>query len=76
MIYLIALYCMAPEPPNPWLRERPKVEAPACFEYREEYRDTFAECNTRGVVTQSQRLAKLHGKPFVFAGAYCKREPQ
>jgi hypothetical protein len=72
MVYLIALYCFAAEPFNPYLRTAPKVEAPACFEHREEYADSLSYCNTRGVMAHYRRLATLHDRPFVFAGAYCK----
>jgi hypothetical protein len=72
MVYLVALYCLAADPPNPWLRTPPKVEVPACMEVREEYADDLQTCSTRGVMVHSPRLAKLHGKPFVFSGAYCR----
>jgi hypothetical protein len=70
MIYLIALYCLAGDPPQPGIR--PKLEVPACFEHREEYADGLAECSTRGVVAHYRRLSRLYDKPFAFAGAYCK----
>jgi hypothetical protein len=72
MVYLIALYCLVPDPPNPWAKTTPKVEAPACMEHREEYADDLQTCNTRGVMANYRRLARLHDKPFVFSGAYCK----
>jgi hypothetical protein len=72
MVYLIALYCLVADPPNPWDRRPAKAEAPACFEYREEYADTVQVCNTRGVMIHSARLRQMHGKPFVFQGAYCR----
>jgi hypothetical protein len=72
LVYIIGLYCLAADPPNPWDRRPARVEAPACFEHREEYAGDLQTCSTRGVLVHHRRLAKLHDRPFAFAGTYCR----
>lgn len=72
MIYLVALYCLAVERPNVYLRLPPKIEAPACMEHREEYSDGLQECSTRGVIAHRSRLARLYEPPIVLQAIYCR----
>jgi hypothetical protein len=72
MVYIIAIFCLASDPPNPWARTPPRVEAPACMQVREEYRDDIETCWRRGISVHQTRMSKLHGKPFQFAGMACQ----
>jgi hypothetical protein len=69
-VFLIAVFCVQAPPPNPYLRETPAIEIPACLPHKEEFAGSVTDCSHYSL-REVPRLKALYGAPFAFRGVYC-----